>query len=50
MIYGEFIKSVKPTVATTNAGDAPQILPHRGALLTNFYQAHDYYCMAMINH
>ncbi|XNM77265.1 hypothetical protein ACLK19_27950 [Escherichia coli] len=35
-------KALKPTVATTMQETLQQILPHRGALLTNFYQAHDY--------
>ncbi len=50
MIYSRVYKSVKPTVATTNAGDAPANFAHRGALLTNFYQAHDYLLHGVINH
>lgn len=41
MIYWRVYQSVKPTVATTNGETLQQILPHRGALLTNFIR-HDY--------
>ncbi|WP_410994016.1 hypothetical protein [Escherichia coli] len=43
MITGEFIKSVKPNRGHNECRRrSSKYLPHRGALLTNFYKAHDY--------